>query len=159
MVVYAVVLLCLFLAAVIPFISLVVHLDCVWFSFWKVLLLQKGKTSTKRVEPEAASSEAATLACYNFRNTLDSAFRSLFFQIGGNREMFHSCFKEDREGVGLLVVSTKHVTTFPQHIPHNSFCTTHSWTKQTLSLLAVAVEPRIYANALLTPDGGINNHF
>jgi len=33
MVVYAVVLLCLFLAAVIPFISLVVHLDCVWFSF------------------------------------------------------------------------------------------------------------------------------
>jgi len=91
-----------------------------------VLLLQKGKTSTKRVEPEAASSEAATLACYNFRNTLDSAFCSLFFQIGGNREMFHSCFKEDREGVGLLVVSTKQVTTFPQHIPHNSFCTTHS---------------------------------
>ena len=101
-----------------------------------MLLLQKGKTSTKQVEPEAASSEAATLACYNFRNTLDSAFCSLFFQIGGNREMFHSCFKEDREGVGLLVVSTKQV-----------------------SLLAVAVEPRIYANALLTPDVGIKNHF
>jgi len=86
----------------------------------------KSKTPTKRIEPEAASSEAATLACYNFRNTLDSAFRSLSFQMGENREMFHSCFKEDREGVGLLVVSTKQVTTFPQHIPHNSFCTTHS---------------------------------
>ena len=101
-----------------------------------MLLLPKSRTPTKWVEPEAASSEAATFACYNFRNTLDSAFRSLSFQMGENREMFHSCFKEDSEGVGLLVVSTKQV-----------------------SLLAAAVEPRIYANALLTPDGGINNHF
>lgn len=92
----------------------------------KCFCYQKSKTLTKRVEPEGASSEAATFACYNFRNTLDSAFRSLFFQMGENREMFHSCFKEDREGVGLLVVSTKQVTTFPQHIAHNSFCTTHS---------------------------------
>jgi len=68
---------------------------CVWFSFWKMLLLSKSRTPTKQIE---FFPEFVAFTEYNFHSTtFDLAFGFLFFQMGGNKEMLHKRLKWDIE--------------------------------------------------------------
>ena len=62
-----------------------------------MLLLPKSIKPTKRVKLEAVFSEAAAFVYYSFGSILDPAFGFLLFKMNGNIELFHGCFKGDRE--------------------------------------------------------------
>ena len=77
---------------------------------------------------EAAFLETVAFIQYSFGSTLDPTFRFWFFvfQNGRKRELFHICFKNDREGIDFILILASQLITFSQHIAHNSFFIAHN---------------------------------
>ena len=84
------------------------------------------------MKTEVVFLEATTLCSIVLETPYTLLFNFWFspFEMGGNRELFHSCFKGDGErGVCFIFVSTKQLITFSQHIAQNSFLIAYDSTK------------------------------